>query len=69
MLVTSGKEHLQWWKIYAESRTLQPVAKPQYDVSIRVIFAVYLTFRFTPFVAIGTQPLWRYYNSVEQEVS
>lgn len=32
VLVTSGKEHLQWWKIYPESRTLQQVAQPQYDV-------------------------------------
>ncbi|XP_076105646.1 echinoderm microtubule-associated protein-like 2 [Mytilus galloprovincialis] len=42
LLVTSGKEHLQWWKIYEESRTLQPVAQPQYDNYLKAKFIIFL---------------------------
>lgn len=42
LLVTSGKEHLQWWKIYSESRTLQPVAQPQYDNYLKAKYIIYL---------------------------
>ena len=33
LLVTSGKEHLQWWKVYPESRKLHPFTIPDYEVS------------------------------------
>ncbi|CAC5425874.1 EML1_2 [Mytilus coruscus] len=42
LLVSSGKEHLQWWKIYEESRTLQPVAQPQYDNYLKAKFIIFL---------------------------
>lgn len=33
-LVTVGKEHTCWWKVYPESETIQASAKPEYDVNI-----------------------------------
>lgn len=32
VLVISGKEYLSWWKIYPESRMIQPLAQPDYEV-------------------------------------
>ncbi|GFR77869.1 echinoderm microtubule-associated protein-like 1 [Elysia marginata] len=30
-LVTCGKEHLAWWKIYLQTKMIQPLAKPNYE--------------------------------------
>ena len=32
LLVTSGKEHLQWWKVYPDSGELHPFTVPDYEV-------------------------------------
>ncbi|KAK0067734.1 echinoderm microtubule-associated protein-like 2 isoform X3 [Biomphalaria pfeifferi] len=31
LLVTCGKEHLSWWKVYVEARRVQPSAQPNYE--------------------------------------
>ena len=31
-LISIGKEHIRWWKIYPDSHTIQSSAKPEYEV-------------------------------------
>ncbi|XP_076458557.1 77 kDa echinoderm microtubule-associated protein-like [Babylonia areolata] len=39
-LVTVGKEHLQWWKVYPDSKELQPFAQPDYESYLRAKYVV-----------------------------
>ena len=34
VLVTVGREHLAWWKVFPETRTTDLYAKPDYEVRI-----------------------------------
>ncbi|KAK3096016.1 hypothetical protein FSP39_021958 [Pinctada imbricata] len=43
VLVTTGKEHLSWWKVYVESGTIQPLAQPEYENYLRAKFVICLT--------------------------
>ncbi|GFO14449.1 echinoderm microtubule-associated protein-like 1 [Plakobranchus ocellatus] len=38
ILVTCGKEHLAWWKVYVEAETIQPTAKPNYEGFLKARF-------------------------------
>ncbi|KAL4219403.1 hypothetical protein ACF0H5_021983 [Mactra antiquata] len=43
-LVTVGKEHTCWWKVYPESETVQSSSIPEYDNFLRAKFVICLTF-------------------------
>ena len=34
VMAISGKEYLAWWKIYPDSRMIQPLAQPNYEVKM-----------------------------------
>ncbi|KAH9509654.1 Echinoderm microtubule-associated protein-like 1, partial [Bulinus truncatus] len=38
LLVTCGKEHLAWWKVYVEGRRVQPSAQPNYEGFLKARF-------------------------------
>ncbi|XP_045197699.2 echinoderm microtubule-associated protein-like 2 isoform X2 [Mercenaria mercenaria] len=44
ILVTIGKEHTCWWKVYPESDTIQASLKPDYDNFLRAKFVICLTY-------------------------
>ncbi|XP_041356137.1 echinoderm microtubule-associated protein-like 2 isoform X2 [Gigantopelta aegis] len=43
LLVTVGKEHIGWWKVYAETHTIQKFANPDYENYLRARFVICLT--------------------------
>ncbi|WAR31203.1 EMAL1-like protein, partial [Mya arenaria] len=43
-LVTVGKEHTCWWKVYPDSATIQNSASPEYDQFLRAKFTICLDF-------------------------
>nr|XP_019922732.2 echinoderm microtubule-associated protein-like 2 [Crassostrea gigas] len=43
VLVISGKEYLSWWKIYPESRMIQPLAQPDYENFLRAKYVICLS--------------------------
>ncbi|XP_069102321.1 echinoderm microtubule-associated protein-like 1 isoform X2 [Argopecten irradians] len=43
LLVTTGKEHIAWWKMYRTIGTIQSVAQPDYETYLRARFIICLT--------------------------
>ncbi|XP_021366584.1 echinoderm microtubule-associated protein-like 1 [Mizuhopecten yessoensis] len=43
LLVSTGKEHITWWKVYQGIGTIQSVAQPDYETYLRAKFIVCLT--------------------------
>ncbi|XP_048236766.1 echinoderm microtubule-associated protein-like 2 isoform X1 [Haliotis rufescens] len=43
LLVSIGKEHLAWWKVYPETNKITTHAKPEYDNYLRAKFVICLT--------------------------
>ncbi|XP_060076352.1 echinoderm microtubule-associated protein-like 2 [Ylistrum balloti] len=43
LLVSTGKEHIAWWKVYRNSGTIQSVAQPEYETYLRAKFVICLT--------------------------
>ncbi|CAL1528134.1 unnamed protein product, partial [Lymnaea stagnalis] len=42
LLVTCGKEHLAWWKIYVEAKRIQPAAQPNYESFLKARYVTCL---------------------------
>ncbi|XP_078329786.1 echinoderm microtubule-associated protein-like 4 [Crassostrea virginica] len=43
VMVISGKEYLAWWKIYPDSRMIQPLAQPNYENFLRAKYVICLS--------------------------
>ncbi|XP_033726226.1 echinoderm microtubule-associated protein-like 2 [Pecten maximus] len=43
LLVSTGKEHISWWKVYRGIGTIQSVAQPDYETYLRARFIICLT--------------------------
>ena len=58
-LITIGKEHIRWWKIYPDTHTIQSSAKPEYEVG----YAKYTWASYETLITIGKEHIrwWKIY--------